>query len=169
MWWQNMKKNFLRKGIRSINWSQWRNRRCKFHICILYSYSNIYQYPHEGRENAVRWKKSWKICMREKMYRMPGINRRLMCIRCSFDEVYRILNTGFCHGEEKEKRCRWIKWMISSKGKKRQRFGSHRRITVLRYCHPICLSWWNFMHPGVGNAPWCRRSWSRSRNNIRVS
>ena len=47
------------------------------------------------------WKKSWKTCMREKLYCMPGVNRKLMCLRCSVQEVCRILNTGVCHGNEK--------------------------------------------------------------------
>ncbi|GEM_PF-1074548 len=54
----------------------------------------------------MRWRKGWKYCMREKIYCMPCMNKRLMCIRCSFQEVCRILNGSCCHGEEKgKKRC----------------------------------------------------------------
>lgn len=43
-------------------------------------------------------KKSWKDCICEKLYCRPKWNRKLMCLKRSLDEVYKILNMDSCHG-----------------------------------------------------------------------
>ena len=43
------------------------------------------------------------MCLTDLFYCNPCLNRRLLCIKYSFDEVCKILNAGFCHGTEKKK------------------------------------------------------------------
>ncbi|MCI9440386.1 MAG: hypothetical protein HFH15_03975 [Ruminococcus sp.] len=43
-------------------------------------------------------RKGWKDCICEKLYCKPEWNRKLMCLKRSLDEVYRILNMDNCHG-----------------------------------------------------------------------
>ncbi|RGF89934.1 hypothetical protein DXA12_08730 [Ruminococcus sp. AM57-5] len=48
----------------------------------------------------------WKAGIRELCYCHQRLNRRIVCICRSFEEVYRILNTGYCHKDKgKNKRC----------------------------------------------------------------
>ena len=49
------------------------------------------------------WKRSWKEKLRQKMYCQAELNRRILCIKRSLEEVYAILNTGYCHKKVKEK------------------------------------------------------------------
>ncbi len=48
----------------------------------------------------MRRKRCWKNCVCEVFYCRPRLNRKLLCMRCSFDEVCRILNTGICGGKD---------------------------------------------------------------------
>lgn len=43
-------------------------------------------------------RKGWKSCICEKLYCKPEWNRKLMCLKRSLDEVYKILNMDGCHG-----------------------------------------------------------------------
>lgn len=43
-------------------------------------------------------RKGWQNCICEKLYCKPEWNRKLMCLKRSLDEVYRILNMDSCHG-----------------------------------------------------------------------
>ena len=47
--------------------------------------------------------KCWKWCVREFIYCKPKLNRRLLCICRSVNEVCEILNTDICHGKNKRK------------------------------------------------------------------
>ena len=54
-------------------------------------------------------KKCWKSCVREMFYCRPRLNRQLLCIRSSMLDVCKILNSGICHGcdkNDREGRCR---------------------------------------------------------------
>ncbi|WP_167539737.1 hypothetical protein [Mediterraneibacter gnavus] len=42
------------------------------------------------------WKRSWKEKLRQKMYCKAGLNRQILCIKRSLEEVCAILNTGCC-------------------------------------------------------------------------
>ncbi|WP_251386551.1 hypothetical protein [Mediterraneibacter agrestimuris] len=43
-------------------------------------------------------KRNWQYHVCEKLYCNPEWNKKLMCLKCSLDEVIRILNQGGCHG-----------------------------------------------------------------------
>lgn len=43
-------------------------------------------------------KRNWQKRVCEKLYCNPEWNKKLICLKCSFDEVIRILNQGGCHG-----------------------------------------------------------------------
>ena len=47
-------------------------------------------------------RKRWKTCVKEMFYCRPCLNRQLLCIRKSMQEVCKILNSGFCHGDDKK-------------------------------------------------------------------
>ncbi|CUQ50329.1 Uncharacterised protein [[Ruminococcus] torques] len=50
--------------------------------------------------------KCWKAGVRELCYCHQRLNRRIVCICRSFEEVYRILNRGYCNKDTgKKKRC----------------------------------------------------------------
>ena len=44
-------------------------------------------------------RKTWKDCIREKMYCNRKWNRKLMCLKHSMDEVKQILNPDGCRHE----------------------------------------------------------------------
>ncbi|HJA11611.1 MAG TPA: hypothetical protein H9799_01445 [Candidatus Mediterraneibacter merdipullorum] len=55
-------------------------------------------------------KRCWKSCVRAMLYCRPGINRWLLCMRSSMQEVCRVLNSGFCHDcGENMRKDRWRK------------------------------------------------------------
>lgn len=41
----------------------------------------------------------WKIYICRKLYSKPDLNRKLICLKRSFDEVCEILNHGGCCGK----------------------------------------------------------------------
>ncbi|MCI7182315.1 MAG: hypothetical protein SOY12_08800 [Schaedlerella sp.] len=41
-------------------------------------------------------RRTWKDCIREKIHCRPKWNRALICLRCSCDELCRILNREHC-------------------------------------------------------------------------
>lgn len=43
----------------------------------------------------------WKIYICRKLYSKPDLNRKLICLKRSFDEVCEILNHGGCCGKQK--------------------------------------------------------------------
>ncbi len=45
-------------------------------------------------------KECWKRCVRELIYCRPRLNRKLLCMRTSFDDVCKILNSTGCHDHE---------------------------------------------------------------------
>ena len=47
-------------------------------------------------ERAMGWKRSWKEKLRQKMYCQAELNRQILCIKRSLEEVCAILNTGCC-------------------------------------------------------------------------
>ena len=49
-------------------------------------------------------KRCWKSCVREMCYCRPGLNKKILCLRESLHEVCRILNSGICHGCDKNNR-----------------------------------------------------------------
>ena len=51
-------------------------------------------------------KKCWKTCVREFCYCKPCLNRKILCIRDSLDEVCRILNSGLCQDCDGKRRDR---------------------------------------------------------------
>ncbi|HJC91916.1 MAG TPA: hypothetical protein H9695_13285 [Candidatus Mediterraneibacter excrementigallinarum] len=55
----------------------------------------------------MRKRKRWNICLNELFYCNPKLNRRLLCMRDSMNEVCDILNKGFCCGDgRKNRKCR---------------------------------------------------------------
>lgn len=52
---------------------------------------------HNGSVADGMEEKLGKEKMRQKMYCQAELNRRILCIKRSLEEVYAILNTGYCH------------------------------------------------------------------------
>ena len=48
-------------------------------------------------------RKCWKSCLRQIFYCNPRLNRKLLCVCSSFDEVCKILNTDACHDKNRKK------------------------------------------------------------------
>ena len=68
---------------------------------------HIIVYPEIGREaEDMRRKKSWKMCLNELFFCKPKLNRRLLCIRGSMNDVCDILNSWDRCGDHRKGRKR---------------------------------------------------------------
>ena len=48
-------------------------------------------------------RRCWKSCLGQIFYCNPRLNRKLLCISSSFDEVCKILNAEICHKKTEKK------------------------------------------------------------------